>query len=246
VHRTRPHYDKAPILEAVIDFRVAAGGELALAALGTLDLSLKSEYPTRDGIKEQAVAFVAGGAEPAVSSKDIGFRFTSADKKRVLQFRTTGFTFSRLPPYQSWEPFCTEARQLWKLYAAARRPELVTRIAVRYVNRLELPLPIADFKDYLRNVPEVSGNLPQGLSGFVLQLKIPQPDLPGGMLILNQGLLDSPDPNVAAVLLDVDLFHEARFKPDSDGIWDALEVLHQRKNDVFEASITDKTRELIL
>lgn len=244
VQEIHPHYDKAPILEALIDFRVSSGAPTPLDPLGQLDLRTVGEYPTRDSINEQQVAFV-GGAQPAVSSRDVGYRYTSADKKRVLQVQSHGFTFSRLPPYESWAPFCEEARKLWRLYISVRKPELVTRIAVRYINRLELPLPIDDFTAYLRNVPDVSPDLPQGLSGFVLQLKIPQPDLPDGMLILNQGLLDSADPRVAAVLLDVDLFHATQFKPDSDAMWDALEVLHRRKNDVFEASITDKTRELI-
>lgn len=230
-------------MEAVIDLRVRFKEEPSSAVLGGLNWASVGDYPSRESIEEQQVAF--GGPEPALSSRLIGYRFTSDDKKRILQARTNGFTFSRLPQYDRWGPFCQEARELWRLYVQSTRPEQVTRVAVRYINRLELPVPIPDFSAYLRNVPEVSPDLPQGLSGFLLQLKIPQTDLPNGMLVINEGLLRSEDPRRAAVLLDIDVFHSAELAPDADGVWDALEGLHDRKNQAFEASITERTRELI-
>jgi hypothetical protein len=72
----------------------------------------------------------------------IGWRFVSPDKLHVFQARLNGFTFSRLPPYVDWESFRTEARRLWDLYRAVANPIAPTRIAVRYINRLDLPLPI--------------------------------------------------------------------------------------------------------
>jgi uncharacterized protein (TIGR04255 family) len=67
------------------------------------------------------------------------------------------------------------------------KPKLINRLALRYVNRLDLPLPVGDLKYYLRTVPEVSPDLPQGLSGYFMQLQIPQEDI-SAILILNQAL----------------------------------------------------------
>jgi uncharacterized protein (TIGR04255 family) len=54
--------------------------------------------------------------------------------------------------------------------------DIITRLVVRYINKIDIPLPVGDLKEYLRTFPEVSSDLPQGLSGYFLQLQIPQED----------------------------------------------------------------------
>jgi uncharacterized protein (TIGR04255 family) len=115
---------------------------------------------------------------------------------------------------------------------------------VRYINRLDLPLPLEDFKDYLRTVPEVSSDLPQGLSGLLMQLAIPQEDI-GALLLLNEALLPSPDPDTVSILLDIDLFRELETSIDEEELWRTLDQFRVRKNYVFEACITERTKELI-
>ena len=150
-----------------------------------------------------------------------------------------------MPPYGRWEPFSKEARLLWNQFIGVAEPERVTRIAVRYINRLEIPLPIDDFADYLRVGPQVSSDLPQALSSFVVQLRIPQPEMDNCMLVLNEGILPSTQPDRMAVLLDIDVFKEAALPADSPEVWDIVETLRDCKNRTFEACITDRTRELI-
>ncbi len=150
---------------------------------------------------------------------------------------------NRLMPYESWSPFRTEARRLWDIYRSVAKPQSVTRIAVRYVNRLDIPLPMRDFRDYLRTVPEVSAELPQGLACYFMQLAIPQEDIKA-VLMLNEALIDPAAPNVASVVLDIDLFRTAELPGKEDDLWNLFEDLHDRKNVIFEACITDQAREL--
>ena len=175
-------------------------------------------------------------------------RFSQMINFAFWQVRPGGFTFSRLAPYQSWEPFRDEARRLWEITRTVVKPGTYTRVALRYVNRLELPLPFSDFKEYLLTVPEVAPTLPQALSTFFMQLQIPQVDIQA-MLILNQQLLpqvlQGTQPVVAPVLLDIDLFKEIDLPQNEEGMWNLLETLHFKKNATFEGCITDKTRALI-
>ena len=46
-------------------------------------------------------------------------------------------------------------------------------MALRYINRINIPLPFTDFKQYLRTTPEIARELPQGLSTFLMRLVIP-------------------------------------------------------------------------
>lgn len=77
-----------------------------------------------------------------------------------------------------------------------------------------------------------------------MQLQIPQEDLEG-MLLLNEAIIPPPGDNIVSVLLDIDLFCTVNFPGNENTHWNLLEKLRIRKNEVFEACITDKTRELV-
>src|SRR5207302_5413479 len=108
-------------------------------------------------------------------------------------------------------------------------------------NQLDLPLPFGDFREYIRTVPDLSPDLPQGLSGFFMQLQIPHEDIQG-MLILNETMVPPPNPKLVSVVLDIDVFkgNLALSLVNSDKmVWEALEMLHIKRNQVFEDCITD-------
>jgi uncharacterized protein (TIGR04255 family) len=174
----------------------------------------------------------------------MGYAFVGDDGKHVVQFRVNGFTFSRLAPYQTWERLRNEAKTLWKSYRQIVGTLPVVRVGLRYVNQLDLPMPMRDFRDFIRLYPEVSADLSQQLAGFFLQVQIPQEDL-GVMLILNEAMVPPSGPDVASVVLDIDVFKQGLKLESDDEVWSVLEALRLRKNLIFEGCITNNTRELI-
>jgi uncharacterized protein (TIGR04255 family) len=238
-----PHYKKAPITEAVIDLRVRLPQDTPVERLRKTIEGQSDRFPKVVDLNRFSFR-VELGAEPQESANEkYGFLFSSEDGTKVAQARMNGFAFSWLAPYDKWEPFRDEAREMWRAYTNAVNPEAVTRIAVRYINRFDLPLPIRDFKDYFLTYPEVSQALPQGLSGFFSQVQIPYPDL-GAMLVLTQTIVPPPLSGFVSVVLDIDLSCSAPIAGDQS-IWEQLEQLRSTKNDVFEGCITDAARELI-
>lgn len=238
------HYSRAPITEALIDLRVELPDGVTLATLTDVHSSIKADYPMLQELMIFQGQMVAGASVGATASQtQVGYIFSSSDQKQIFQARLDSFTFSQLAPYDRWDTFRNEAQRLWSIYQSVTKPKCVSRLALRYINRLDLPLPFEDLKDYLRTVPEVSPDLPQNLSGYFMQLQIPQEDL-RAMLILNQALIPPPSLDVVSVLLDIDINREIEL-PDTETVWDVLEQLHTRTDQVFEACITDCTRELI-
>ena len=196
------------------------------------------------GVRRQRDAEVGDRVAASAKQEHTGYVFTSTDKKQVLQARFDGFTFSRLAPYREWESFRDEARRLWTVYRERTSPAEVLRLAVRYINRFDLPGPNTELKDFFRTTPEISPDLPQTLSSFFLRVVIPQDDL-NGQLLINQTIIPPASPDAVSVVLDIDLFRDTEVPDREDGIWQFFEQLHDRKNDVFEACITDRARELI-
>lgn len=243
---TQLRYSRSPLTEAVIDIRVKLPDDVSLDVLAKVQSELETDYPSRrDQIFLEGELSLDPDAPVAIGSrKQLGYVFSSDDGRHIFQARLDGFTFSRLAPYQSWESFRDEARRLWNIYRGITHPETITRIAVRYINRLDLPMPMNDLKEYLRTGPEIAPDLPQGISSYFMQLQIPQEDMPG-MLILNQTLAPITTPDIVPIILDIDLFQSESIPNNENDLWDLFERFRHRKNEIFEACLTEKMKELI-
>lgn len=236
------HYENAPITEAVMDIRVEPSPGISASKLK--NISAGENYPTIEPQHTRIGQIQFGPSTSATaSSQHSGFIYKSADSKQILQAQVDGFAFSRLAPYQKWEPFSTEAKRLWTAYRSIAKPVSVVRVAVRYINRIDIPLPLHDFKYYLRTVPEVSPDLPQGLSGYLMHLTIPLEDI-RGTAVITETIIPPPTPNVVSILLDIDVSVLSTSPCDSDLIWAIFDKLRVKKNLVFNASLTHKAKEL--
>lgn len=241
------HFNQAPITEAVIDLRVTLPDGFTVDSIDVIHKSIIDRYPSRNLFQTGSLT-VEMGEQPKVATEQshFGFQYASEDGRNILQASMSGFAFNRLAPYERWETFRAEAKSLWDIYRHVCAPSIVTRIAVRYINRLDLPTSDqVDMKHYLRTYPEVSPDMPQLVTNFFMQMQMPQTDL-GCMLNLTQASLPAAKPGFVSLVLDFDLYREGEWVSDDDeGIWGYLDVLRIGKNRAFRASITDATKELI-
>ena len=239
------HYDKAPIREAIINIQIDQTVPLNLADLEIAGDRVPGYSERRNLFQGQVIGQFSTGQPTATIKQDqVGYQFIGGEGKQIAGFRLDGFTFSRLAPYQTWEQFRDEAKRLWALYRQVVGSAPVTRVGVRYVNQLDLPVNLRDFRDYIRSYPEISSDLPQQLASFFMQVQIPQTDI-GAMLILNTAIVPPLGPNVVSVVLDIDVNKAGLESPSDEEIWNTMEMLRVRKNLIFEGCITNTTRELI-
>lgn len=235
---------KAPITEGLIDIRVKLSPELDVRQIDSIYEPIKSEYPQK---QEQRLSQVQVEQKPDENivkslSKINGYRYTSSDKKRIIQARLDGFTFSRLHPYATWEELRSEAHRLWLLYQKVTSPHLITRVALRYINNLNIPMPIRDFGDYLTAPPLVPEGLPQGVSSFLTRVVIHEPSVGANAIIIQA--LEQVSTDVAPVILDIDVFKLQPEGVEEKEAWDIIEKLRHFKNQIFFESITDKLKEM--
>lgn len=237
----------APIVEAIIDFRVRLPVGFNPEEFSSLRKELSRKYP-----KIEKGQLITGSieikadkpivkVEPAEDKGIQGYRFTSRDGKEVAQFRIDGFTFSRLHPYTKWEQVLDEAKRLWELYSLKASPQVVERIAVRYINRLDIPLPLRDLEDYLTASPVLPKTLPQKLSQFLIRLVVHEEDLVAGII---QTLVKSPKPEHLGIILDIDVFKENVGGISDENIWPTMDRLRALKNRIFFKLITEETARL--
>lgn len=240
---TPRHLEKAPITEALVDIRVKLPPSVDLSTLESAHVLFSEGYPQRrERIRMETNIDPKRGESQTKSFVD-GFMYTSTNNKQVVQVRLDGFTFSRLKPYDAWESLRTEAYRLWGLYRGKASPELITRVALRYINRLEIPLPIQELGDYLTAPPTVPRNLPQEFISFLARNVIRDKSLEV-TAIITQWFEPVSSSEFASILLDIDVFKEANFNVDADDAWETVDKLRDLKNKIFFESITEKTIEL--
>src|SRR6201999_1019372 len=101
-----------------------------------------------------------GGPQSVVNKTLIGKRLESDDKKRVVQTQLAGQSVSRLQPYANWADLKAESQRAWGIYRDVMKPNAVTRLALRYINRIDIPQkgPVK-IDDYLRTYVEVSPDI---------------------------------------------------------------------------------------
>ncbi|MCR4471070.1 TIGR04255 family protein [Burkholderia sp. SCN-KJ] len=244
------HYPRAPITEALIDLQVAFTSPPEYSDFVRYGESLVATYPSASPINFLQVKFEDRDGkkdEPAVDSgmTKVGVRLTSTSADRILQLQRRGFTFSHMPPYSRWASFAAEARVQWEQFVATFHPIAVTRAAVRYINRIVIPSASADMQQYFRMYPQVPGGVPQTVTGCFMQLVMPQSDISdSASAVINFALEPQSEPDTLSFLLDFDVFSACELTPSGDEVWDTLAQLRNRKNELFEASITDAARGL--
>ncbi len=242
-----PHLPKAPISEALIDIRVRLPDDTGIGRLAGFRDQLKENYPNcreRRSVSGRLVLSSTGApAIEAASGGPDGLLLASPDGTEVVQGRLDGFTFSRLKPYRNWEHLRDQTKSAWDVYRRVVNPSLVTRIAVRYINRLELPLPISGFDEWVSTRAEIASGLPQGVAGFFMKLHIPF-DQPPGFANVIQALEVGEYDKTLPLIFDIDAVAPEEFAPADEAIWRRLEDLRRIKNGVFFKSITTKTRGL--
>jgi uncharacterized protein (TIGR04255 family) len=246
-------YARAPIAEAIIDVHASFETAPSLRDLEILCQAYKDRLPLINVINSFALKLAANfspdspdaALQSNATTTQLGYRLSSANNDRVLQVRSLGMAYSHLPPYSDWETFLGEMRALWNSYSSALNVVSVTRLAVRFINRI----PIAtgtDVDEYVQLGPRIPVDVSKDFVGYFMQLVLPVNQLgPEFRTIVNTGVEPGTSPTVSALVLDIDVFCEKVIPIQSDQMWETLELLRAHKNRVFEASITDKVREMI-
>lgn len=234
-------YPRAPILEAVVEIRFP---EVSPQKVRKVAGSLKSRYAeqTEEILLEGSLDF----ASKAANFKELTpkFRLTSSDQTDAFHVTVGNIVWLRLAPYEGWDAFHSRiAQELPKVLKALGDPK-TNRIGLRYINRIDFPMRdgLGYHEDYL-SFRIFAGDILEPHNGFrwVIQKDFPDHDLSA---IVQSGTQDPELPKYGAVNFDIDVYKVIDLPKKSDSILECLCHMRRLKNEIFEAGITDKAREL--
>lgn len=233
------YFSKAPIIEALISIEIENLPDLKLESFQMIDKA----YPGHESIFKNEFTFDVLNASAKAQRTVLGVKATSEDGKQIAQFKTDGFTFSRLAPYNGWNAFSAEAKRLWDIYETlvAKQP-VAKALVIRYINKLILPLG-PNINEYFNVYTYFPDDYPVRAQNYFLRLEILLNEPAAGVLIMQQAQLPQEAPDTVAFLLD----NEFRFSltNDTPPIWELATEVRHLKNATFKRLLTEKTQELI-
>ena len=234
-----PHLSKAPIVEAVIDIRVVPTVPWDEAGLQTELKKRLSAYPKIEPLRESRLQFFPDKPDKPVFENFgcVGFKLTSEDNTYITQFKKNQFVCSRLKPYEDWGRFNKEAMSLLAIYCELLKPTEVQRVGLRFINRIVPERMTFELSDYYESAPEPVRGLNLPLEGFLHHDIIQVPET---AYLINLIKTVQKSPTEIGLILDIDVFTQAKLEYNEKIITKCLEELCWLKNKIFFNSITKK------
>ena len=234
---------RPPIVEALLDLRAAIPGDPAV--FNALAEELNDEFPTKEEQRNfEAKIEVREGrvVSPRVETSAFGgVRLATADRKTYAQFRPDGFTLNNMTTYMGGDQLLAKALTLWEALVERAAPQVVSRVSLRYINRLELPLKTGDsFTRYLTSPPSLPKGAPSQVSQFLSRIVGHDAERQATAVVIQQLKLPE-DGQPVAITVDIDVFRAGDFPIDSPSLREILDSLRMLKNETFFSLLTDET-----
>jgi uncharacterized protein (TIGR04255 family) len=237
---TRP-----PIVESVIDIDCDMPIGFNLGALEEAGLQKFGErYPICRKHFLEHHHFQKKGADPFTLSSTRGLqalRFLQKDERQLVQVRTQGFSFNRLAPYSKLDDHLPEIERTYRLFCELTQPVQVRQVALRYINRIMLPLEnkTLELDDYLEKAPKAPDDERFEFRGFLHQ-HILEEKGSGNQMTLVLTLQPVEGDRVPLLFDNGVRCFKAIIPADWPEIQNCIFSLRHLKNEVFADTLTER------
>ncbi len=244
VNMTEFQYKRAPIIEASVEFRSATSvdGRQRKKALK----HLSKFYAEHTPINQQKVEleFRPEGAPKTKTTDSVLDKFSSGDMTQQLHITDTSFALSQLAPYSGWGDFKARVKRDWEAWRSSVSFQPIERVGMRYINRIDVPIEgkLVHYGDYVTVYPALPPILNSCISHSV-NVRVLLGDI-GSVLNLRSAAVDSPLPEHVAIVVDLDIVRVYETPPSNEELYSYLNQARIKKNEIFEACITNNAREI--
>jgi len=243
-----PTYPNPTIQEALceIHFRLPDGVDWKPALLGELFKHIQSEFPDLEPAMQLGVRLQVGpsGAGQVFLPPQERMRYRHASRSLMLQLSKDTFTVNVLPKYPGWVRMSEDILNAWMQAREVIKPARVTRLGLRYINRIERTHPIQPPGHWLAPSDYIPKSVLSSLPGFLSRLET-RTDQHNRLIVTLGEPTDSSGEKVNAIVLDIDCIVEKEIGIDSDAIMGEITVLHDFAWNIFSASMTPRLGRLL-
>ncbi|MHB1620439.1 MAG: TIGR04255 family protein [Sulfuricella sp.] len=239
-------YKHPPITEAVIGINFSS--PIKQADVNLVNNKFHSHYPNNQAMSNFNVAVELSNIQinkPTTNcKKEEGHRRSTADMTQLLVLWPSSFALSQLAPYQGWDHFFERFVRDWALWKRTIGFQTISRIGVRYINRIDIPVKgsITKYEEFLNVYPKLPESL-DPIIAYAVQVASELKDI-DCLLKINSAAVPSPLLGFASFVIDLDISKEVNPPQSDNDIFDLLNKIRVQKNGVFEACISNRARDL--
>jgi uncharacterized protein (TIGR04255 family) len=217
---------------------------------GRLYERIKDEFPHRQqqNFVTMEVTQTSTGLTPNAQTGVDRLQFFRTDRSALVQVGPRLLSVNHLLPYGGWPSFKPLIAKVLDSYWEAAQPTGIRHIALRFINRIQLPPQYLKFEEYLHVYPNVPGGSDQMWQNWAQQVEIVRDELQA-LLVVQAGTQIKPSAHDTtkaqyAVMLDFVFVREAEEPLPRAAVPDWLETAHDEIEKMFFQSITPKCLEL--
>lgn len=237
----RRHYATPPVVEALAELYFE-GSAWDVTAPGSFYERVKGQFPNKEQLEQVAFEVEVGpeGANARMGSGAGRALFRNADETRLVQVAGDVLVLNQLPPYPHFEAWSEALLEMLAVYREVANPTAITRLGMRYINRIGFSSTIVQMEDYFRVYAEVPDELGAMHGDFLIRLQLPT-RVTGHEFLLTLGRAPA-DTDGHAIVLDLYDTTSLGGPTSFDEIQQSLSDAHENIEWVFEHTITDATR----
>jgi uncharacterized protein (TIGR04255 family) len=247
----RHRYKKPPIEEAVCDIQFAPGTDWDPTLPGRLFEKLKNTYhekPRQMHVLESQFESAPAEGAPSTLRHRVGklrVQLLAENGTRIVGISQDQLSVHMLRPYTQWEDFRPRIMEALDAYREVATPEGVTRLGLRYINRIALDEGEPELKRYFQIPPKFPDvGPPTKILAFFNRKEFEYLDKPIRIVVTFADVERRPSEK-SSYMLDIDMIwiREDDPIPLAD-VPDIMEDVKTRHRQVFESLITDEMRRL--
>jgi uncharacterized protein (TIGR04255 family) len=235
-------YPNPPILEVVCEFRLIPGTHWDPGISESVYDRMRHEYPirTRRMVPETVGPAGSRGRDQEIRPMERILLYAE-DKKTFLQLGPFLFFVNRLAPYPGWDEFRSRVKRAFVPWAGWVGELNLEKIALRFINRIELPIPLQKTGDYFSLNPVPGPAFSDSPDHVSLNYNFSYYEGRDQCRVQLTGS-NPQTPDRFAYFLDLEYSLAKPHKGTVEETIDWIDTAHEKIVTLFEASITDALR----
>lgn len=244
-HPTYPH---PTITEAVCDihFRLPETKEWKPSFPGELFKHIQNEYPEMEPVIEMGLQFEFGpsGTGTKFVPQRQKVRFKHSTRPLMLQLAENSLSINTFAPYAGWKVMRSDVLAAWQHIEEILQPAVISRIGLRYINRIEKVTAEDRPGTWLIANEYISEGILSSESGFLLREELHLDA--ENILIITLG--DPPleiSSGHGAIIFDIDRIVERQIWAKQETLQQEIDRLHTGVWEVFSSAKGEKLEALL-
>ncbi len=239
-HKSKPHpsYPNPTIAEALCElhFALPNGRPWKSTLAGDLFKQIQNDFPEMEPGIEIGLQF-------ELSPQRIGhsvlparprMRFKHKERPLLVQLGPNVFTVNVLPKYPGWQKMRQDVLDAWRQASLVLKPAKLTRIGLRYINKVERTKENGTPGDWFKASDFVPKGVLQSKGAFLSRVESQIDGENRVVVTFGEGQQDSEN-GKKAIVLDIDRILEKDVAVDDAKILTEMDKLHEDIWGIFEA-----------